>query len=406
MINGRVIVCLASAWDYDPTSKHQIMKRLSAHNDIVWVNYHGTRVPRPTRADVRTAWGRVRRVMRGVEPVSRNMVQVTPPVIPGVPTGPLRHVHKRMLVTWIRRAIRSLPDACGKPLQVWTFAPDVPFLIGELDEECFIYYCVDEHSEFEGYSRKRIMRCERQLLSHADLVVTSSQALCHAKRAVRPDAALMRHGVDFTHFASAWRSAPPVPDDIAAVPHPVFGFFGLIHHWIDCALIAEVARQRPHYHFVLIGDSMVDVTALRALPNVRLLGRRPYEQLPAYCACFDVALMPFAQTAMTRHINPVKMQEYLAAGLPVVSTPLPEAERFAGAISIAPTPEAFAIACDAALDKARTGDRRDVARTVKHNAWDATVDRLSELVMAAIPSTRRAADTVTPNAARPLCAAV
>jgi len=377
LITDRLIVCIASSWDYDPTSKHQVAQILSRHNEILWVNYHGSRRPTMRRTDVVRAAAALGRVFRGRRRVSPTLTQVTPLVIPGATSSAMRRWHEAMLVAQIRRAIRKVDRGRRLPVQVWSFAPDVPYLVGKFDEECFLYYCVDEYREFEGFDGARIAEAEDELLDRADVVVATSDSLLEARRRRRPDAALMRHGVDFDHFAAAWRSRQPAPVNLESIPRPIFGFFGLIEHWIDCAFLAAVARARPHYSFVLLGDVKVDVVMLRALPNVHFLGRQPYAELPRYCACFDAALMLFKQSTMTRHVNPVKMREYLAAGLPVVSTPLPEAERYAAAIELADTPEAFAAACDRVLQRDHPDRARDISASVAGETWQARVDDLS-----------------------------
>jgi len=386
MIEGRVIVCLASSWDYDPTSKHQIMRILARNNTIIWVNYRGTRKPGVTMADLKGCVSTLRRITSGAKPISPSMVQMTPLVIPGASNKLMQFLHKRMLITQIRRAIRSLPGTQGKPLQVWTFAPDVPYLVGELNEECFVYYCVDEYTEFEGFDRLAIAAAERQLIDRADLVITTSETLWNTKRKQRPDAVLVRHGVAFDHFATAWRKELPRPEDLRAITAPIFGFFGWIHHWIDLELIARVARLRPEYAFVFLGDCGVDASVLDGIPNVFLLGRRRFEDLPAYCRAFRAGLMPFVRSTMTRNINPIKMTEYLAAGLPVVSTALPEAKRHEGPITIAETPEEFAQACDAIITNDFTMDHRTISDTVKDHSWEATVEHVSDAVMSRVES--------------------
>jgi glycosyltransferase involved in cell wall biosynthesis len=386
-VEGRIIVCLASRWDYDPTSKHQVMRALARCNHVVWVNYHGTRRPRLHAHDLGAAWSALRRVARGVERISPTMVQMTPLVIPGAQRALARRLHRRLLIAQLRRAVRSVVRRIGPaPLQVWTFAPDVPYLVGALDEECFVYYCVDEYSEFEGFDRESIVRAERELLDRADVVVTTSEALLRSRQAVRTDTVLVPHGVDFDHFATAWRRELPRPGDLAGIEGPMFGFFGLIHHWIDLPLIAEVARRRPGYAFVLIGDAKVDTRPLRGLPNVHLLGRRAYDALPAYCQAFTAGLLPFVHSAMTRNINPIKMYEYLAAGLPVVSTDLPEARPYATPrpIRIADTPEAFAEACDAVAAEHPAPKSPDtcerISASVRDRSWAEVVRRLCDVI--------------------------
>ncbi len=381
MIEKRIIVSLANSWDYDPTSKHQIMKILSRTNDIVWINYHGTRRPTLGRTDLVAAFSALRRVACGVKRVSPSIVQVTPLVIPGAGHAALRTIHKHLLIAQIRRAIHSIPGGRNRPVQVWSFAPDVPYLVGKLNEECFVYYCVDEYTQFDGFDANRVAATENELIDRADVVVTTSEQLFKTKRARRSDVLLMRHGVDYDHFARAWRESLPRPADLADVQGPIFGFFGLIHHWVDTALIAEVARLRPNYTFVLIGEAKVDVSELKRARNILLLGRRPYESLPAYCAAFDAGLLLFARSAMTQNVNPIKMYEYLAAGLPIVSTPLPEARRYIGPITIAGTAEAFAVACDEVLAGDRVGRREEISRVVEGEAWPAKVQCLSDVIM-------------------------
>lgn len=380
MIRDRIIICVASSWNYDPTSKHQIMKILSQHNDIVWINYHGTRRPRFCRADLKTGLSVLRRCLRGIDRVAPSFVQLTPLVIPGASTRLLSAFHQKMVISQIRRAVRSVPNWREKPIQVWTFAPDVPFLVGQLDEERFIYYCVDDHSQFEGMDPKRVSALEDEQTRRADLVVTTSEALLQSRRAIRPDAELVRHGVDYEHFAAAWRRPMELPADLAGIPRPIFGFFGLIHFWVDCDLLAEVARRRPQYSFVLIGDEVTGAAKLKTQKNIYLLGRRANGDLPAYCAAFEAGLLPFVRTELTRTVNPIKMYEYLAAGLPVVSTPLPEAERFRGPIRIAESTDEFVSACDAVVEEKGTISRESISRLVENEAWHSKVEHLSRLV--------------------------
>lgn len=381
MIKDRLIVCIASSWDYDPTSKHHIMSLLSRENDILWVNYHGSRRPAINRADLADVWRKLKRVAGGLQWVAPSFAQFTPLVIPGAANPLLQRLHQRMVISQIRRALRTVAGASNKKIQVWSFAPDVPYLVGAFDEECFIYYCVDEYRQFEGFDSQRIAAAENKLVDRADIVITTSEVLLNSKRKLRSDVVLVRHGVDYDHFAPAQRQALTRPPELDAIPRPIFGFFGLIHRWIDCALIAEVARLRPLYSFVLIGDAKVDTSQLDGLANVFLLGRRRYRDLPAYCAAFDAALLPFTTDAMTRNVNPVKMCEYLAAGLPVISTPLPEARRFEHAISVTETPRAFAEACDRVV-AGDVPDRDAIGRTVQSETWQSKVEYISDLIAA------------------------
>src|SRR5206468_9422728 len=132
----------------------------------------------------------------------------------------------------------------------------------------------------------------------------------------------VRHGVDVDHFSRALDPSTEVPAEMRGLPGPVIGFFGLLADWVDVPLVAALAASRPEWSFVLVGKAASDVGALQRLPNVRLLGRKPYAELPRYCKGFDAAVLPFKVNTLTLRANPLKIREYLAAGLPVVATPL------------------------------------------------------------------------------------
>jgi len=222
-----------------------------------------------------------------------------------------------------------------------------------------VYYCVDEFSEFAGYDREAILSAEGRLALRADMVVTTSQALFEAKGPLNANTMLVPHGVDHSHFARATSADTVVPADIAGLPRPILGFWGLVQGWVDVALIRQLAVGRPDWSVVLIGEVATDVSALRDLPNVHLLGRRPYASLPGYARGFDAGLIPFRVNRLTRAVNPIKLREYLSAGLPVVSTPLPEVQRYAQLVRIAEPGAGFIAACDEVL-----GACREAAGTV------------------------------------------
>ena len=173
------------------------------------------------------------------------------------------------------------------------------------------------------------MELERQLIRKADLVIVSSEKLRATKSAYNPGTVLVRHGVALDHFREALLPGTRVPDDIAALPRPILGYFGLMaEDWIDIDLMAHVARHFSSGSMVLLGKVTTDLSpALRHHPsNVHVLGRKPFADLPSYCKGFDVAINPFPLNEVTLNSNPLKVREYLAAGLPVVSTRIPEVE--------------------------------------------------------------------------------
>lgn len=346
MIEGRNIICVASNWFYDPTSKHHVMRLLSEWNHIVWVNYHASRRPGLSRADARAVAAKVRQIVEGPRRVAENITVVTPLVVPLPGNRTVAALNRRLLVRQIRSVLRGLPD---RPVQLWSFAPDVDYLCGALGEEAVIYYCVDDFGAFSGYDAVAVRTAESRLARRADLVITTSRALYEAKLDLNENVVLVTHGVDFEHFARARAPETVAAEEVARLPRPVLGFWGMIQDWLDVELLAEVALARPGWSIVLIGEVLADVSAFSGLSNVHLLGRKPYERLPSYARGFDVGLIPFRVNALTRAVNPIKLREYLSAGLPVVSTDLPEVRGFGELVSIASDARGFVRACESVL---------------------------------------------------------
>jgi glycosyltransferase involved in cell wall biosynthesis len=260
-----------------------------------------------------------------------------------------------------------------RPLN-WVFNPAASVIAGTLGEESLIYYCVDEYTAFSGVSSRSLAELEEQLLRRADLVIVSADLLYQSKARINPRTVLIRHGVDYTHFRRALDAETVVPEEIARLPRPVIGFFGLIADWVDLELMAHVAKRFSHGSLVLLGKATTDLSALKDLPNVHLLGRKPYESLPAYCKGFDVALNPFRINELTLNANPLKVREYLAAGLQVVSTAIPEVEVL-GLCRIGADQEAFVREIEAAI-ASDPGPSARRSEAVRGESWEARVDEI------------------------------
>lgn len=251
-----------------------------------------------------------------------------------------------------------------------------------------VFDCLDEFSGFRNIGAG-VEPLERALAAAADRVVVSSRALAD-KHAAR-DPLLLPNAADYAHFAGLeprrrgrrwWRHAVARGrggvaggSDPAA---PVLGYYGAISDWFDVDLVARAAAVRPRWQFVLIGRLDVDVAAkFGGLANVHLLGERPYEELPAHLATFDVCLIPFVLTSLIEATNPVKFFEYLSAGKPVVAACMPELRPFAGECFLYEGCTEFLAQVERALaerdDPARIAARRTVARA---NTWDMRVARL------------------------------
>ena len=369
-LSGRDIVVFSNDWNGDPLSKMHIMRLLSTDNRILWVNSIGNRTPRANAHDLKRMWNKVSSFAKGVQEVEPNIYVLAPLALPFYGSASVRIANGELLRAQIRRAMKHL--RFSRPIS-WSFLPASAPVSGRLGEELVIYHCVDEFSAFADTKGEHIAELEAKLLARADLVITSAERLFERKRAHNRNTVLVEHGVDFQHFVKACDESTQVPPELAKLPNPVLGFFGLLAQWVDLAAIEACARAFPSGSVVILGKVApgVDPSSLQSLPNVHFLGRKPYAQLPAYCRGFDVALMPFKLNELTLNANPLKVREYLAAGLPCVSTDIPEVRRL-GLCRLAADPADFPRLVDACLREG-PGPSRARAKLIAGESWGVRV---------------------------------
>jgi len=383
MICDRNIVCIASSWFDHPTSKHHVMRILAERNRVVWVNYHASRRPEISLRDGRAILRRLRRAVSGARGVSSTIEVLSPLLIPWPECGLARRLNAGRLARRIERSLSRLP---ARPVQLWLFAPDVPELIDRMPAERVIYYCADDFGAFRGYNTELIEQLERRTMRASDVVITTSAELYESRSRHHPDVHLVPHGVDFDHFAKAVDlSAEQIPEDIGRIRRPILGYIGLVSDYVDLELLRQAAARRPEWSFVLIGDVVCSVDQLRGLKNVHMLGGRPYAELPGYCACLDVGLIPFRMNRLVRAVNPIKLREYLAAGLPVVSAPMSAVMAYRPAVHPAQTLDEFLRACAQALRQRDTEHPRCRQALVRNESWRSRVEQLSEIVLGRAP---------------------
>jgi glycosyltransferase involved in cell wall biosynthesis len=377
MLEGNDIICFANDWDGDPLSKKHIALRLAQKNRVLWVNSTGNRNPTASVRDLRRAWKKLGQYFRGCRPVSENISVFSPLVIPFHGNRVARWANRQFLTWGLRRACRKL--GFQKPI-TWSFVPSSAEVAGSLDERLVIYHCVDEYSKFTGTNAAAILEMERGLMEKADMVVVSSSRLYETKSKYNPNTFLVTHGVDVAHFSSACRKTVAAPADCAGLKGPVIGFFGLIADWVDIEVFRFLASSRPEWSLLLIGEVQTDTAVLNELPNVHLLGRRSYQSLPAYCKAIDIAILPFVVNELTVAANPLKLREYLAAGLPVVATPLPEILKLKPLVRMARTPGEFLDQVDALLKEGRRGPDPAVSVLMELESWDQKLEELSGII--------------------------
>ena len=275
-------------------------------------------------------------------------------------------------------------DQCIKNPVLWYYAPQALAFSGHLSGRPTVYDCMDELSAFKD-ADPALPEWEGALLQRAALVFTGGSSLYEAKRARHPSVHPFPSGVDVAHFLPA-RNELPEPADQAAIPEPRMGFFGVLDERLDRALLAQAAALRPDLQFVMIGPVVkISEEDLPQGSNIHYLGPKSYAELPAYIAHWNAAMMPFALNEATRFISPTKTPEYLAAGRPVVSTPITDVVRQygqTGFVQIAGGPQAFVEAADRAL-LLSPGWRDDADAMLREMSWDAIWARMHELLFRA-----------------------
>ncbi|MDC6383535.1 glycosyltransferase family 1 protein [Pseudomonas graminis] len=268
-------------------------------------------------------------------------------------------------------------------LLLWYLTPMSLAFTDHLKGNVTIFDCMDELSAFRG-APVRLVDMERELMARADVVFTGGYSLWEVKQRQHDNAHPVPSSVDIAHFAAA-RDGLADPGDQAGIAHPRMGFFGVIDERFDIELVEKLATLRPDWQIVLIGPVVkIDPATLPQLPNIHYLGGKSYDELPAYLAGWDVALMPFAINESTRFISPTKTPEYLAGGCPVVSTPIHDVIRGygqSGAVTIADTAGAFVAAIDAALGlKGSAEFLQSADAALDGMSWDTTSRFMKEQI--------------------------
>jgi glycosyltransferase involved in cell wall biosynthesis len=394
-MTGASILCFSSIdWDFIWQGHQEIMSRLAAQgNRVLFVENTGVRTPRlrdlPRLRQRLLNW---RHSTGGFRREREGLFIYSPLVLPFPYSRVARWINHRIILRAIRRWMDTVEF--HEPL-VWTFLPTplIRGLIRALEPQLTIYHCADDFAASSAAARA-VRRSETALLREADLVFVTSQALFERAASLNPRVSLFPGGVDFERFSRARDSADGQPADVGVRRRFVAGYVGGIHRWVNQELLAAVADQLPDVEFLLIGPCQVDVSRLARAPNIRVLGARGVEEIPSCVRAFDVGLIPYRITDYTAKVYPTKLNEYLAMGLPVVATDLPEVRRFNHAhgdlVEIASDPAAFARAIRGALEPPAPETVRRRIELARQNDWAVRVSRMTELVEERLAARRAA----------------
>jgi UDP-galactopyranose mutase len=282
----------------------------------------------------------------------------------------------------LRKMVRQLGMDHDNPI-VWFYTPMALPLVQELRPRLVVYDCMDELASFKN-APKQLLQRENALLKMADIVFTGGPSLYRAKRDRHPNVHCFPSSVDAKHFRQALdrSNSHPAHKDI---PGPRLGFYGVIDERLDAELVGKVADAHPQWQIVLVGPVVkIDPASLPQRQNIHYLGQQSYQALPQFLAGWDVCLLPFALNESTKFISPTKTLEYMAAELPIVSTPIADvADLYRGTVAIADNAQEFIAACEAALLESEESKQRKIQSMrdiLANTSWDATAKKMVALL--------------------------
>jgi len=349
-------------WNTVSQRPHNIMSRMAVRRDVVYVEEP---------------------ILRGGEP-DLEVISVAPRLRVVQPHLPFNGVgfgaHQQSALEAVLRGFLAREGWAG--FAAWLYTPMAVRLARALEPRALIYDCMDELSSFL-LAPPEVGELEAELLRHADAVFTCGSGLHRAKRNQHPFVHCLPSGVDVAHFATA--NEAPEAHELAGLPHPRLGLFGVVDERMDLDLLSHLSKERPDWQVIVVGPiAKVEASRLPHGENVHYVGQRSYQELPSFLAGWDACLMPFTRDAATSYISPAKCLEYMAAERPIVSTPIPDiAEPFGEIVHLGDGPEGFLEACERALNEPEGQRERRFARArqvIQRTSWEETVDRMDSIL--------------------------
>ncbi|MBC7930562.1 MAG: glycosyltransferase [Rubrivivax sp.] len=394
MLTGKSLVCFGGEdwWYHHPHSKNHLMRRFArAGNRVVFVNSISMGLPGLANKDLLP---RLARKLRSYAKLARTTEEgitvVSPAALPFFGSRASRASNRHLIAAQINLLARR--RGLARPV-LWIAIPTAAEMIGRMGESLVVYQVsdkYDENSMDHATDPAAIRRLHEQAIDRADIIFYSGRKLFEEEARGRERSHLLEQAVDFDHWARVGSGELEVAAQVARIPRPRLGYFGAIEPWlIDQELIKRAARERPDWNWVFIGNKSRGVE-IESLPNVHFLPPVAYEELPRYAAGFDVCVLPWeTERAFTSYGSAIKVREYLATGLPVVISPLPEYEPMGDVLRIARSREDFFRLVEDALNESDPEAARKRQSAVAGGTWDARAEWVSGLIEDALARRER-----------------
>lgn len=359
------------------------MRRFAkAGNRVIFVNSISMGLPGLSNKDllprIRRKLGSYARLAR---PTPEGVTVVSPAVIPFFGSRAARAANRKLLAVQIGQLARR--RGLTRPI-LWIAIPTAAEMIGEFDEQFVIYQVSDKYDANlmdHATDLQTIRKLHERAIDNADLVLYSGQKLLAEAERGRERSFLLEQAVDFDHWSQVGAGKLEIAEAVARIPGPRLGYFGAIESWLlDQELIKRAAREHPEWHWIFIGNKSRGVE-VESLPNTHFLPPVPYQELPRYAAGFDVCVLPWDTAhSFTSYGSAIKVREYLATGLPVVISPLPEYEAMSGVLRIARTHDDWFSMLQEALHEKDPAAAQARQSAVADGTWDARAEWVSDLI--------------------------
>jgi len=377
-------IILFSTADWDTpywTNKQHTAKHLEKMGyRVLYIETVGIRAPKlHSGRDLGRLWRRLKLGLKGPRKVENRIWVLAPLLIPIKHHWPLiRWLNKKLLTLFIQLFMKK--NTFSEPI-IWTYHPFMLGAIQGISHSKVVYHCVDDLSAVPGVDIEAYKNEEKFLLKQCDIVFTTSDVLTEQCKQFNDNVHFLPNVVDYEHFSSA-RNVDVLPEDLSCIPEPRIGYIGVLSDFkVDFDLIYAVAIERKDWHWVLIGEeregqSSGKVRKLALLSNVHFLGYRAYDKLPQYLSGMAVATLPTLINKYTTSMFPMKYFEYLAAGVPVVSTPLGFTKKHASGMRVAHNGKLFIQAIELSISKGHFNFDKS-RKYIGNNTWE---DRLKKML--------------------------
>jgi uncharacterized SAM-binding protein YcdF (DUF218 family)/glycosyltransferase involved in cell wall biosynthesis len=387
MLKNKNFICISSIdWDFIWQGHQEIMSNFAENgNRVLFIENTGVRSP-----SINDFGRLVKRVknwfnsIKGYRKERENLYIYSPIVLPFPYSRIAQWINKYILINSLRRWMKV--TSFQFPI-IWTFLPTTTArdIIKNIDNKMSIYYCIDNF-RVSSPSARRIKKDEIEMIKIVDKVFVTSQKLFEYVTQYKDTSAvsIFPFGVNITGFEEARKNKPVPPDDLKDIRHPIIGYIGGIHKWIDKSLIKFLSDKFKEYSFVFVGPEQTDVSDLKRLNNIFFLGKKSHFELPYYAYQFDIGIIPYSLTPYTENVYPTKMNEYLAVGKPVVSTALPEVKMFnrnnGGVVYIGENHESFSAGIVKALNDRGEEVKMERLMVAEKNNWSNRIEEMAAII--------------------------